>query len=136
MNKKVKIEIKSRWTGNILFEYEKENNTVKDTVIEAVKEGANLRGADLEGANLGGAYIYLSDGDIDVEEVINNFEKNTNIEINDSYINHDIIPTRWSCFWRNGLIIREWEEKPKKVKKMTVKEVCEELGYDIEIVKE
>ena len=47
---KIKIEIKSRWTGNILFEFEKEGNTVKDTVVEAVKSGADLRGAYLSGA--------------------------------------------------------------------------------------
>ena len=63
--KKIKIEIKNRFTGKVLFEYEKVNNTVKDTVVEAVKNGAYLRdaylrgaylrGADLRGADLGGA---------------------------------------------------------------------------------
>ena len=48
--KKIKIEIKNRWTGKVLFEYEKEDNTMKETVIEAVKRGADLRGADLGGA--------------------------------------------------------------------------------------
>ena len=51
---KTKIEIKSIW-GSILFEYEKENNSIKDTLIEAIKGGANLRGADLRGADLRGA---------------------------------------------------------------------------------
>lgn len=41
---KTKIEIKSVF-GNILFEFEKENNTIKETIEEAVKSGANLRGA-------------------------------------------------------------------------------------------
>ena len=65
----IKIQIKSIY-GSVLFEYEKENNTIKDTVVEAVKSGANLwsanlcgadlsdanlRDADLRGANLGGA---------------------------------------------------------------------------------
>ena len=49
---KTKIEIKSIW-GSILFEYEKENNSIKDTLIEAIKGGAYLRGADLRGADLG-----------------------------------------------------------------------------------
>ena len=53
---KTKIEIKSIF-GNILFELEKENNTVKDTLIEAVKSGAYLRGAYLRGADLSGAYL-------------------------------------------------------------------------------
>ena len=53
--KKIKIEIKNRWTGKVLFEYEKVNNTIKETVVEAVKKGADLRGADLSGADLSGA---------------------------------------------------------------------------------
>ena len=58
---KTKIEIKSIF-GYILFEFEKENNTIKDTLVEAVKRGAdlggaNLGGADLDGANLGGANL-------------------------------------------------------------------------------
>ena len=52
---KVKFEIKNRWTGSVIFEYEKENNTLKDTVEKAVEGGADLGGAYLEGANLGGA---------------------------------------------------------------------------------
>ena len=50
----IKIQIKSIW-GDILFEYEKENNTIKDTLEEAVKQGASLDGANLYGANLYGA---------------------------------------------------------------------------------
>ena len=52
----IKIQIKSVF-GDVLFEYEKENNTIKDTLIEAVKRGAYLRGAYLRGADLGGAYL-------------------------------------------------------------------------------
>ena len=54
---KIKIQIKNRWTGSILFEYEKENNTIKDTLTEAVKTNASLCGADLRGAYLRGAYL-------------------------------------------------------------------------------
>ncbi|MBQ3022890.1 MAG: pentapeptide repeat-containing protein [Clostridia bacterium] len=53
----IKIQIKSIW-GDVLFEYEKENNTIKDTLEEAVKQGANLNGANLNGANLDGANLY------------------------------------------------------------------------------
>ena len=62
----IKIQIKSIW-GTILFEYEKENNTMKDTLIEAIRQyanlsdaylsDANLSGANLSGANLSGAYL-------------------------------------------------------------------------------
>ena len=51
---KTKIQIKSVW-GSILFEYESENNSVKETIIEALKSGANLRRADLRRANLSSA---------------------------------------------------------------------------------
>ena len=54
---KIKIEIKNKRTGLVLFEYEKENNTIKDTVEKAVKEGVNLKGAYLKGAYLEGAYL-------------------------------------------------------------------------------
>ena len=53
---KTKIVIKSVY-GSILFEYEKENNTIKETLLEAIKCDAYLRGADLRGADLRGAYL-------------------------------------------------------------------------------
>ena len=61
MSKQIKIEIKNRWTGNILFEYLSENNTIKKTVSEAIKSGANLCGADLRGADLCGANLREAD---------------------------------------------------------------------------
>jgi len=54
---KLKIEIKNRFTGKILFEFETQENTVKKTLIEALKRGADLRGAYLRGE-------YLSDVDL------------------------------------------------------------------------
>ena len=54
--KKVNIEIKNRWTGDIIFSSE------KTTIKEAVEEcGANLRGADLRDADLGGANLRGAD---------------------------------------------------------------------------
>ena len=47
----IKIQIKSIF-GSVLFEYSKENNTIKDTLCEANLYGADLRGANLYGANL------------------------------------------------------------------------------------
>ena len=50
-----KVQIKSK-SGIVLFELEKENNSLSYTIKEAIKnislEGANLEGADLRGANL------------------------------------------------------------------------------------
>ena len=57
----IKIRIKTRWFGSVLFEYEKENNTIKDTLIEAVKKGAYLKGAYLTGADLTGADLTGAD---------------------------------------------------------------------------
>ena len=58
---KIKLQIKSV-VGSILFEYEKEDNTILQTLIAAIQEGAylygaNLKGAYLEGANLKGANL-------------------------------------------------------------------------------
>ena len=183
---KIKFEIKNRWTGSILFEYEKEDNTLKKTVEEAVRVGADLRGADLrgadlrgadleganlEGANLGGAdlrgadlegadlvganleganleganlegadlrgvYIYMSDSEIDSEEIVKTFEEENNIKITEFYINKNIIPTRWNAFWRYGLIICNFEEKEEIVEEMTLSQVCKALGKNIKIIKE
>ena len=55
MNKEIKISIKNRWTGSILFEYSSVDNTLAKTVTEVLKGGANLYGADLYGADLRGA---------------------------------------------------------------------------------
>ena len=106
---KTKFEIKNRWTGSVLFKHEKENNTLKDTVEQAIKEGANLEGADLGGANLKGAYIYISDDKINTSEIIKDFEEKNGIKITDTYISKNIIPTRWNAFWKFGLIICDWE---------------------------
>ena len=53
---KIKIQIKSVF-GKVLFELEKENNTIKETLEQAIKENANLINANLEGANLEGANL-------------------------------------------------------------------------------
>ena len=47
---KIRIDIKSIF-GDVLFSFEKENNTIKDTLVEAYLKGANLRDAYLKGAN-------------------------------------------------------------------------------------
>ena len=61
MSKQIKIEIKNRRTGNILFEYLSENNTIKKTVSEAIKSEADLCEADLCGADLRRADLYEAD---------------------------------------------------------------------------
>ena len=185
----IKIEIKNRWTGEILFEFQKENNAIKGTVEQAVRENidlrsanlsgadlngadlrsanlsgadlngadlsgadlsgaylsgadlrsadlrsADLRSADLSGADLSGAYLKVSDNKIDnTDEIIKMYEKNNNLKIKSVYINKHVIPTRYSCYWRYGLIIDEYETK-EKLERMTKKQIEEALGYEIEIV--
>jgi len=58
---KNKLQIKNRFTGTLLFEFEKEDNTIKETLLEALKQGANLLGADLKGAYLRGANLRGAD---------------------------------------------------------------------------
>ncbi len=53
---KTKIQINSTF-GKLLFEFEKENNSIRSTLIEAAKINADLGGADLSGANLSGANL-------------------------------------------------------------------------------
>ena len=55
----MKIEIKSRWTGSVLFSLETE--ILKLCLEAAVKQGADLRGADLQGADLRGADLRGAD---------------------------------------------------------------------------
>ena len=61
MNKEIKISIKSRRTGSILFEYSSVDNTLAKTVTEALEGDADLRGADLRGAGLRDAYLRGAD---------------------------------------------------------------------------
>ena len=50
----MKIQIKHRYDGSILFEHECENNTIKNTLMQGIKAKANLRGCDLSYSNLSG----------------------------------------------------------------------------------
>ena len=61
-----KIEIKNRWTGEVIYSSNK--TTYKEAVEDgkadlsgAYLSGADLRGADLSGANLRGAYLSEAD---------------------------------------------------------------------------
>ena len=55
--KQIKIEIRNRWTGSVVFEYTKEGNTITETVLAAIRRGADLRDADLYGADLRGSSL-------------------------------------------------------------------------------
>ena len=65
--KQIKIEIRNRWTGSVVFEYTKEGNTITETVLDAIRRGADLRDTDLYGADLCNADLRganLSDADL------------------------------------------------------------------------
>jgi len=53
----MKIEIKSRFSGKVLFQHTQEGNSIKITVEAAVNARANLAGANFAGANLARAKL-------------------------------------------------------------------------------
>jgi uncharacterized protein YjbI with pentapeptide repeats len=53
----MKVEIKNRFNGEVIFSHEQENNSLKITLEVAIKARANLEGANLEWANLEGANL-------------------------------------------------------------------------------
>lgn len=55
--KQIKIEIRNRWTGSVVFEYTKEGNTITETVLDAIRRGADLHSADLCDADLRGSNL-------------------------------------------------------------------------------
>ena len=61
MSEEIKITIKNRWNGSIIFEYSSVDNTLAKTVAEALKGVADLSGADLHGADLSGADLSGAD---------------------------------------------------------------------------
>ena len=56
-----KIEIKNWKTGKVIFSYECEDNTIKKTVEEAVRQDISLKYVDLEDADLNGANLMDAD---------------------------------------------------------------------------
>ncbi len=53
----MKIEIKNRFSGTVIFSHETVGNTIAITLIAAVAANANLSRADLSGADLSGANL-------------------------------------------------------------------------------
>jgi len=60
MEKLIKIQIKT-WLGKLIFEYESTDNTIKETLLEAIKFGADLSDANLRRADLSGADLRRAD---------------------------------------------------------------------------
>lgn len=71
---KMKIQIKSV-SNELLFEFEKSNNTIKDTLLEAIKQGTNLSNAYLRNADL--STVDLSNVDLSNANLSNAYLRNT-----------------------------------------------------------
>lgn len=61
MSKEIRIAIKNRRDGSIIFEHSSVGNTLAKTASEALKGGVILRDADLSRANLSGARLCGTD---------------------------------------------------------------------------
>ena len=55
------IEIKNHWTGEVIFSHECEDNTLKKTVEEAIRQQVDLSYSNLSGSNLSGSDLSCSD---------------------------------------------------------------------------
>ena len=162
-----KIKIKNRFNKEVIFEYEKEDNTIKETLEKAVEEhtnlyganlegaylyGANLKGANLEGANLEGAYLkganleganlygailalYDEDELENKEEIIETFEKETNIKIKETYVNKCVLIPYYFSYWNNALIIKDYEYvEPIEEREFDIENATENEKYLLEMI--
>jgi len=66
----MKIEIKSRYTESVLFSHDVDENTLKISLLAALKAGADLCGANLCGANL--RVADLGGANLDGEKILQN----------------------------------------------------------------
>ena len=103
-------------------------------------EDANLRGANLVGANLRGAILKLYDEDElkDKQEIIERFEKETNIKIKETYVNKWILSPYYMTYWQNALIIKDYEyikpEEEVKEREFDIKNATENEKYLLEMI--
>ncbi len=58
---KTRIEIKHKRTGKVIFAFEAVGNTIRDTVLEAVKQGVSLKFAELSYADLSDMDLHDAD---------------------------------------------------------------------------
>jgi len=125
----MKIQIKHRFNSSILFEHECENNTIKETLIQGIKTGANLENANLENANLENAYLqnanlenaYLQNANLENAylqnaNLRNAYLQNANLEnaylqnanLENAYLQNDELPifAKWAFSIKNNQIIK------------------------------
>ena len=80
--------------------------------------------------------MYVEDNEIDVKSVLENFEEKNKIKIKEWYINKNIIPARWSCPWKYGLIICNYEIIKEEPLELTIEQISKEKynGRKIKII--
>ncbi len=101
------MKILNRWTLSIIFENEK--NTLEETLLDALKEGADLSGADLSGADLRGADLrgaylsdaYLSGADLSGAKNIKAFQCGECNRISFAIKWESEVMFKIGCFWGN-----------------------------------
>ena len=90
------IEIKNHWTGEVIFSHECEDNTLKKTVEEAIRQQvdlsySNLRDSNLSGSDLSGSdlsYSNLSGSDLSGSNLSGSNLRDSNLSGSDlSYSN-------------------------------------------------
>lgn len=124
----IKEDDDKNWFGKWVFNYD--DIELKVNCLEL----KDLQFADILTLRNGQKYVIANDhmfgchgdDDFDCDYLENNY--NNDLTNEDSDTSFDIIKVE-----RYGQVIYERE---KTVKKMTVSEICKELGYDVEIVKE
>ena len=117
----IKIQIKSIF-GDVLFEYEKENNTIKDTLEKAIISGANLSWANLSGANISG--VNLSGANLNDKKIISVSRIGSRKGMTVYDFDNDII---WcGCF--NGTL-ESFEKKVNETHKNNTQYLKEYLGF-------
>ena len=132
----IKIEIKNRFTDKILFEYPKENNTIKETVLQAIKEKADLSSADLHSADLRSADLRSADlSSADLRHADLSYAKTDNRYIQISCIGSEKRMTTY-CFEDDLIIcgcftgtLKEFEKKVKYTYSNKKQWLAEYLGF-------
>ena len=102
------IKIKHKWTGKVLFELEKEKNSLKITLEAGVKANANLRNANLRNANLRNADLWnanlwnanLRNANLSDADLRNADLRNANLSVKNPPINDHVFVSE--ILWRSA----------------------------------
>ena len=96
------MKILNRWTLSIIFENEKE--TLRETLLDALKEGVDLSGVDLSGVDLSGVDLRgadLSGVDLSGAKDIKSFQCGECNRISFAIKWESEVMFKIGCFWGN-----------------------------------